>query len=130
MSHLHGQSCCSSDHLGGSHSQTYSYGCGCPTCPCKGKGNFGSKQSSFDYAGKFLELADQAWAELLKDKIKEHIQLHAKHLDELASLIAEANHERWKKKVESKQSCGNYEEKLRAFFQHSCECCEAQGKKH
>jgi len=59
--------------------------------------------------------------ELLKEKIKEHIQSQAKNIDELARLIAEANHERWQKKMEDKHCCGGYEEKLKDFFNQACQ---------
>ena len=98
-------------------------GCGCHqssgSCSCCSqlKGSCGNE----DHAShKFLELADQAWMEVLKEKIKEHIKANAKHIDELARLIAEANHERWKKKMDQKCSCGNFEEKLKNFFEQSC----------
>lgn len=125
MSHCHDHSCCSSGgcqskgcscscHKScGSHSSCCeSKGCGCG-CQCK--------QGSCDYAAKFLELADQAWIEVLKEKIKEHIQSNAKNMDELARLISEANHERWQKKMENKQCTGGFEEKLRDFFHMSCQ---------
>lgn len=83
-----------------------------------GKGGCG--QGSCNYAEKFLELADHAWMELLKEKIKEHINQSHTNIDELARLIAEANHERWQKKMEDKQCCGGYEEKLKNFFKQAC----------
>src|SRR5436853_7817118 len=73
--------------------QSKQCGCGCKHCGC-------------DYAAKFLELADHAWMELLKEKIKEQIQSHSKNMDELARLIAEGNRERWQSKMENQQCCG------------------------
>jgi len=110
-----------------------SSGCGCQSkncsCPCckTGCGCQSSNSCSShgsgggcDYAAKFLDLADQAWMEVLKEKIKDQIKSNAKNMDELAHLIAEANHERWHKKIENKQSTGCYEEKLKNFFTQSC----------
>jgi hypothetical protein len=122
-------------------------GCGCRcqskerSCCCKGSCSSGScgtgytcqkcgeSDSGCNYAQKFLELADHAWMELLKEKIKEHIQSHAKHIDELAGLIAEANYERWQKKMDNKRCCGCYEEKLKEFFEKSCEVQKQKDKR-
>jgi hypothetical protein len=46
--------------------------------------------------------------ELLKDKIKEHIMsTSGKHLEQLAKIVSDANHARWKYKM---QEMGNHEE--------------------
>lgn len=116
------QSCSCSCHKKEMGYGGHSCGCGSKGCGCQGL----CKQGSCDYAAKFLELADQAWMEVLKEKIKEHIKSNAKNMDELARLISEANHERWQKKMENKQCTGGYEEKLREFFHMSC---QAQGQK-
>jgi hypothetical protein len=97
--------------------QQKSCGCGCG-CQCKEACS--CKKCGCNFAGRFLELADQAWMELLKEKIKENIRSKAKNLDELARLISEANHERWQKKMEDKQCIGCYEEKLKGFFDQAC----------
>lgn len=89
-------------------------GCGHHSC--------GSEKKECDWAHQFLELADEAWMEVLKEKIKEHIRSDAKHLDELAKIISEANNEKWRGKMEKKQRCSCYEEKLRNFFSCSSKC--------
>lgn len=71
-------------------------------------------------SNQLMELADQAWMEVLKDKIKEHIHANAKHMDDLARLISEANHERWKKKMDAKCACSSFDEKLNNFFKQTC----------
>lgn len=127
--HSHGQ-CCSSS--GGCGCQSKGCSCSChkmemsggcqSSCGCGSKGcSCQSKQGTCDYAAKFLELADQAWMEVLKEKIKEDIKSNAKHMDQLAHLISEANHERWQKKMENKQCTGGFEEKLKEFFHMSCQ---------
>lgn len=133
MYHCQNQSCgCSSKNSCSCHSQSCCGGscschksCGCTSCgsacSCKKEGcGCGCKQCGCNYAQKFLELADCAWMELLKEKIKEHIQANAKNMDELARMIAEANHERWKKKMECNQCSGGFENKLSEFFGQSC----------
>lgn len=128
MCHCHGHSCGSSGGCGCQskscscschHSQCgcqVSHSCGCheKSCGCHSKG------CGCNYATKFLELADQAWMELLKEKIKEHIQSQPQHMDELARIISEANHDRWQKKMENKECCGGYEHKLEEFFSEAC----------
>jgi hypothetical protein len=59
--------------------------------------------------------------ELLKEKIKEHIRSQAKNIDELARLIAEANQERWQKKMDAGQCCECFEEKIKEFFSQACQ---------
>lgn len=134
MCHCHNQShsCCGSSHAS---CGCQSKGCSCSchqsqndcqkSCGCEGsnqsKGCGCGCKSCGNYAEKFLQLADQAWTELLKEKIKEHIQSQAKNMNDLARLISEANHERWQKKMENAQCCGCYEEKLKEFFSHPCQ---------
>lgn len=122
----HCQSSCGSNCGCGCKSQ----GCSCGCSQCGGKKSCGcdcgcckDQHKGCDYAAKFLELADQAWMEVLKEKIKDHIRSNAKNLDELAGLISEANHEKWQRKMEDKQCCGGYEAKLKEYF-HSC--CQNQ----
>ena len=120
MSSCHHHSCCNSS-------------CGCQSkgcsCSCH-QSHSGSHKScgceshergcGSHYAEKFLEMADHAWMEVLKEKIKDHIRSNAKNMDDLARIISEANHERWQTKMENKQCCGGYEERLKEFFNHSC----------
>lgn len=66
------------------------------------------------YADELLALADQAWMEVLKEKIKEEIRQYSNdHLTQTAKLVAEANHLRWKEKLQSKKDLGEYEDRLR-----------------
>lgn len=122
MSHCHSQSnecgCCSHKTQGTCCSKQSSCACGscssgnaCSSCGCK---------QNCDYAQKFLELADHAWMELLKEKVKEHTARLSPHMDELARLIAESNHERWKKKMENESCSDGFQEKLNQFFGKSC----------
>lgn len=131
MSHCHCQSCCGSKSNCGcgchsSHDSCCGSSCGSQksccggSCGCQGKeGGCGCK-GTCNKADKFLELADCAWMEVLKEKIKEHILSSGKNLDELARLIAEANHERWQKKMENSKCSGSFEQKLNDFFGLSC----------
>ncbi len=112
-----GSSCdCNSSQCGSQKS------CGCECGSCK------DQHKNCDYSAKFLELADHAWMEVLKEKIKEHILANAKNMDELAATISEANHERWQKKMEGKQCCCRYEEKIKELLHQSCDShsCKTQ----
>lgn len=96
--------CCSSHDFSGCSS---SCGCGC------------QEHSSCDKGKAFLDLADEAWMEVLKEKIKEHIRANDKHIQELAVIVSEANHARWKRKMEKEKCSQSYEEKLADLF---CSC--------
>lgn len=70
----------------------------------------------------FLQLADEAWMEVLKEKIKKHILANDTKMDELAKIISEANHERWKMKMVGKHECDDFKQKLREYFGgHDCD---------
>lgn len=70
------------------------------------------------HVAKFLQLADEAWTEVLKEKIKEHIKAESKAIDQFAKLVAEANYERWKKKTQEK-GLDNMDDLLKAYIQQS-----------
>lgn len=62
-------------------------------------------------------MADDAWMCLLKEKIRARVEkMNGKQLDQLADLVANANHERWKEKLKVKEACDNFHEKIEAFF--------------
>lgn len=70
-----------------------------------------------DFARELLEMADEAWMEVLKEKIKDHIRTtNGAHLDQLAKLVSESNHERWKHKMNVQKDVHSYQDKLSAFF--------------
>lgn len=126
--------CCSHDHSNGKghhhhHHQSSSCCCGNSSCSCnccaeescEGEDNEECKGT------KLLELADEAWMEVLKDKIKEHIRATDTKLDELAKIVAEANHKRWKHKMKQEkcneeydQCCDDYHDQLCQLFS-SCD---------
>ncbi len=64
-----------------------------------------------------IEAADLAWMEVLKDKIKEHIlATQNEHMTQLAKIISEGNHERWKLKMENKKAADDFKEKICNFY--------------
>ncbi len=70
-----------------------------------------------DFASSLLEVADEAWMCLLKDKIKEHIlATNGKQLDDLAKLISDSNNARWKLKMAKQHTVEDFREKIHSFF--------------
>lgn len=93
--------------------------CSCHSCTCCCQHHQGK------YADELLKLADQAWMEVLKEKIKEEIKQHSgDHLSQTAKLVAGANHVRWKEKLQSKKDLQDYEDQLRNLI------CSPQGNKN
>lgn len=101
-----GCSCCSG---GGKCNCSCHQSCGSQTC----KGHEGG------FAHELLDLADQAWMEVLKEKIKENIRSGCcDHLNELAALVTETNKNRWKNKMAKKQNCEQFAERLKEIFKN------------
>lgn len=66
---------------------------------------------------KLLCLADEAWKEVVKDKIKKEIEKNAgAKLDALAKLVAEANHTKWTHLIEGKQKCDQFKDQVKEVF--------------
>ena len=71
-------------------------------------------------ANYFLGLADKAWEEVLKEKIKECIlKTQSDRMDKLAKIIAEGNNHHWKNRMEKKQGCEDFMEEVCKFFNQS-----------
>ncbi len=107
MSHCHQDTCCKKeDH----HSS-----CGCHKGSCEESHHHGHE--SCDFAKQLLSIADDAWMEVLKEKIRKQIsETSGAHLDQLAKLVAEANNKRWQHKLGANQACEEYKEKISEFF--------------
>lgn len=66
---------------------------------------------------KFLKLADEAWMEVLKDKIKCQIEKNqCESMDKLAEIIATTNTDKWKHQIMIKSKCEEYKNTLKEFF--------------
>lgn len=114
-----------SEHCGtnmGEHQKGCGYGCGC------GCGEHHASAESYEQKGscccaeKFLEIADEAWKEVLKEKIKTKIlEKKGDHMDQLADLIATINGEKWKHKISARLKSDEYKEKLKEFFSTGCQ---------
>jgi hypothetical protein len=63
---------------------------------------------------KLLCLADEAWKEVVKEKIKKEIEKNAgAKLDALAKLVAEGNHKKWSYLIEGKQQCDQFKDQVK-----------------
>ena len=120
MGHSNHHCCCENCNCG-CHENHGSCSCSCHDC------HDHSDEKECCYSEAFLELADEAWMEVLKDKIKENILANDKKINELAAIVAEANHARWKKKMDDQNCCDGYKEKLHNFF-HQCDTKPRSGK--
>lgn len=69
-----------------------------------------------DMALHLLDIADEAWMEVLKEKIKDHIRANDHKIDELAKIVSEINKERWHHKIAKHQICEDYEKRLHTLF--------------
>jgi len=66
---------------------------------------------------KFLKLADDAWMEILKEKIKNEIEKNqGESLEKLAEIITKTHCEKWKHEVNIKSKCEEYKKTLKNFF--------------
>lgn len=99
------------------HHHHYSSGgscsCGCG-CGCNSKNH---EEGKCQCVEKFLELADEAWKELLIEKIKSKmLAKKGEHIEKLAEIVATANGEKWKHKMGSKANMNDFKDKLREFL--------------
>lgn len=112
MTHLHGHS--------HDHHQEKCHSCGHEQCSC-GSCSCGHQHDHEhgDFANDLLELADQAWMELLSEKIKKQIEAnHGKQLDDLAKIVSDTNNSRWKHKMAAQKVRNEYKDKLSQYFGH------------
>lgn len=84
-----------------------------------------SKNSSdcgCDMHEKLLTLADEAWMELLKEKIKAEIEkTNGKHMDKIAKLVSDANFVKWGNMINTKVQCNEYKESLKNLMSGGCD---------
>lgn len=103
---------------GHSHENENKCSCGCN--PCGEKYEKFRNEEGCLCEEKFLMLADEAWKEYLKDRIKAKIaEKKGQHIEELAEIVAKANGERWKHKIMAKMKCHEFKENIKKLFE-SC----------
>jgi len=103
---------------GGSEHQSEETGsCGCGCGSHHHHHGHHDEEGGCHCAEKFLEIADEAWRELLKEKIKSKIiAKKGEHMEKLAEMIAMANGEKWKHQISAKMKCHEFKENLKEFF--------------
>ena len=75
-----------------------------------------------DMAEKLLVIGDEAWNELLKEKIKAEIEKSCgAGMDKLANLIATTNKAKWTHEIQGKVKCEEYKQNLKALFTEGCD---------
>lgn len=112
MAHCNDKSC-GIDHHHGHHEQSCGSGCGCGCSECK----CACHQKEGCFSDQLLEMADEAWMELLHEKIKKHIEsISGKELDKLAAIVSKANHARWKEKMDICKTKDDFKEQISNFF--------------
>jgi len=120
MSHHCHQSCSGGNQSCSSHSCGEQC-CSCHSCKCACHNHDHHEK----YSHELLDLADEAWMEVLKDKIKEEIkQLSGEHLTQMAKLVATSNHARWKEKMLEKKGIQDFEDHLHQLLFNSSQCCQ------
>lgn len=113
MSHNH----CSCSSRSCSHGSAHGESCGAHH-ECCGSCNHHSVGEK-DFAHQLLEMADEAWMEILKEKIKDKIlESSGAQLDQLAKLVSDSNKERWKHKIAGNAVASDYRDKFSQFFNH------------
>lgn len=109
--HHHG-SCCSDD----SHHKCCSED-HCHDGSCDAHHEHSCCHEHDDFYSQLIQMADEAWMEVLKCKIKDQIkEKSGTHLDELAKIVSDSNHNRWKHKLEARHGINDYKNKVRDFF--------------
>jgi|GEM_PF-4683042 len=70
-----------------------------------------------DFAHELIAIADDAWMELLHEKIKKQIEISdGANLDQLAKLVSEANRARWSHKLALNKNSHELKDRLNEFF--------------
>jgi len=89
--------------------------CDVTKAACSEAGEPAASSECCEMPEKLLCLADEAWKEVLKEKIKQEIEkASGPKLSALAKLVAETNHRRWSHFIEGKQKCDEYKEQVKA----------------
>lgn len=77
----------------------------------------GGKEQECNLHEKLLCLADEAWKEVLKEKIKAEIEkTSGEKLSKLAKVVAEANGRKWQFMIQGKKACDEYKNQVRGLL--------------
>ncbi|MDR3543993.1 MAG: hypothetical protein P4L69_24020 [Desulfosporosinus sp.] len=80
-----------------------------------------NNDSECDMHERLLALADDAWMELLKEKMKTEIEkTNGPHMNNIAKLVVDANCAKWGSMIQVKVKCNEYKESLKALMMGGC----------
>lgn len=72
---------------------------------------------------EMLALADEAWMELMKEKMKAEIdRVSGAHMEKVAKLVTETNFAKWSDLIKGKAKCNEYKDNLKKLMTE--ECCK------
>lgn len=111
MSHECQDSCCESHHHHHHHGHCHDECSCCCHDECSGQHHHGK------FSRELLELADEAWMEVLKEEIANEIRkTSGDHIKKMAKLVNETNHDRWKELMAEKKGFEEFEDKLKGLL--------------
>ena len=86
-------------------------------CNTNDKDQCNSTDQCCDMPEKLIQLADEAWYEVMKDKLKKEIEATCgEKLDKLAQIVASTNNARWGHKIQGKVMCDEYKNSIKELF--------------
>ncbi len=68
-----------------------------------------------------LDVANEAWRDVLKEKIKDYIRANDHKIDDVAKIVAETNHKVWEHKMAKEKLACNFKEKMKELFGKCCD---------
>ena len=111
MSHECQDSCCESHHHHHHHGHCHEENGCCCHDECDEHHHHGK------FSRELLELADEAWMEVLKEEIVNEIRkTSGDHIKKMAKLVNETNHERWKELMAERKGLAEFEDKLKGLL--------------
>jgi len=91
--------------------------CGSANCHCNeccGQSSGTGFKSECDMTAHLFDLANQAWEELLKEKIKKVYEKKlGEHLNKTAQVAADGCADYWQSKIQEKTKCKEFQEKVK-----------------
>lgn len=113
MTHHDEGHCCHGGHDKGHHHHHH----GCPSHDEECCEHEHEDDHEHDFAHELIAIADDAWMELLHEKIKKQIEIaDGANLDKLAKLVSDANRARWNHKLALNKNSAELKHNLDQFF--------------
>lgn len=116
MTHGHDEGhCCHGHGHSHAHGHGHHHGCGNHEGECCQHED--EHEDDQDFAHELIAIADDAWMELLHEKIKKEIEkADGANLDKLAKLVSDANRARWNHKLALNKNSAELKNSLDQFF--------------